>query len=185
MLIPYCSKQDANTVCITWPLDAVYLPPRFQSRSPQDIIPTAKTQFDFTYEIQTQTPSILIPYWTDYRLEALWTISVLIVIGMKIYKRFQQYRKYQSSAFIIGLAFTSEKDECDIITLRRFEDCMQRYDIHAPTFIQSIQCTVSLTCSKKISYGLTFVSMTIKITKSYTLTQHSLSTTSLQDVYEV
>ena len=42
-----------------------------------------KAQFEFIYEKQTETqPSpILILYWTDYRLEAPWTISVLILIG--------------------------------------------------------------------------------------------------------
>ena len=66
---------------------------------------------------------------------------------MKLYKRFQQYRKFQSSTFSIGLELTSDNNECEIMTLRRFGGCMQQYHIHSPTIIQSIQLTMSLTRS--------------------------------------
>ena len=113
----------------------------------QEVIHTVKAQFDFIYEKQTDKPTVSNLYWTNYRLAALWTISVLILICFKVYKRFQQYRRYQSSAFIIGLELTSDNDVCAIVTLRRSGGCMQHYHIHSPTFIQSIQYTLSLTGS--------------------------------------
>ena len=109
----------------------------------QEVIHTVKAQFDFIYEKRTDKPMVSNLYWTNYRLEALWTTSVLILMCFKVYKRFQQYRRYQSSTFIIGLELPSDNDECAIVTLRRSGGCMQHYHIHSPTFIQSIQCALS------------------------------------------
>ena len=68
-------------------------------------------------------------------------------MGLKLYKRFQQYCKSQSSTLILDLELSSENDECEIITLRRFGGCMQHYHIHSTTFIQRIQSTLSFTGS--------------------------------------
>ena len=113
----------------------------------QESISAVNALFDFIYKKQTERPAILALYWTDYRLEALWIISVITLIGLILYKRFHRYRKFQSSTFIIGLELTSDNNECEIITLRRFSGCMKQYHIHSPTIIQSIQLTMSLTRS--------------------------------------
>ena len=76
----------------------------------QEVIPIVKSQFDFIYKKQTNKPPASNLYWNNHRLEALWTLSVLILVCLKIYKRFQQYRRYQSSTFIIGLQLTSDND---------------------------------------------------------------------------
>ena len=149
----------------------------------QEVIHTVKSQFDFIYEKQTDKPTVSYHYWTNYRLEALWTISGLILICLKVYKRFQQYRRYQSSAFIMVLNLLLITTN---VPLSHFADseavCSTTTSILSHLFkVYSVHCHLQV--PHQISYGLTFAFMTLKLTKNYISTRHFLLTTSRLDAY--